>query len=109
MWLNEKFSPELLESQSQLTECMMEQIAEMEENIARARKADFKVHIHRMEVRNKVWVNHDNTFIEPLIFFSDPSTFSSVVDRGSAGFAESGKRAPSCVGLQTPDLQGPWN
>merc|ERR1719192_2048750 len=29
---------------------MLEQITEMEENIQRARKNDFKVHIHRMEI-----------------------------------------------------------
>jgi len=50
VWLNEKFAPDLLESQSPLVECMLEQIAEMEGNIARARSQDFKIHIHRMEI-----------------------------------------------------------
>jgi len=50
VWLNEKFAPDLLETQSQLVDCMLEQITEMEENIQRARKNDFKIHIHRMEI-----------------------------------------------------------
>ncbi|ESO90396.1 hypothetical protein LOTGIDRAFT_164323 [Lottia gigantea] len=49
-WLNEKFSPEILESKSDLVECMLEQITAMEENIQRAKKGDFKVSIHRMEI-----------------------------------------------------------
>ena len=49
-WFNEKFSPELLEAKTDLVDCMLEQISEMEENIARAKKGDFKVSLHRMEV-----------------------------------------------------------
>ncbi|KAJ8317656.1 hypothetical protein KUTeg_005560 [Tegillarca granosa] len=49
-WLNEKFSPDLLESKSDLVECMLEQINGMEENIKRAKRGDFKVSIHRMEI-----------------------------------------------------------
>ncbi|VDI55622.1 GINS complex subunit 4 [Mytilus galloprovincialis] len=49
-WLNEKFSPDLLECKVELVECMIDQITEMEENIKRAKKGDFKISIHRMEI-----------------------------------------------------------
>ena len=49
-WLNEKFSPDLLEAQPDIVDCVMEQLSEMEENIQRASKTEFKVSIHRMEV-----------------------------------------------------------
>ena len=49
-WLNEKFSPEFLENRSDIVDCMLEQVHEMEENIRRAKKGDFKVSIHKMEV-----------------------------------------------------------
>lgn len=49
-WLNEKFAPELLETRTELVECMLEQITQMEENIKRAKKGDFKVSLHRMEI-----------------------------------------------------------
>ena len=48
--LNEKFSPELLEHKADIVECMMEQLQQMEENIQKARKSDFKVSLHRLEV-----------------------------------------------------------
>ncbi|KAJ6652182.1 hypothetical protein lerEdw1_013126 [Lerista edwardsae] len=49
-WMNEKFSPELLESKSEIVECVVEQLEHMEENLKRARKGDLKVGIHWMEV-----------------------------------------------------------
>ena len=49
-WLNEKLAPDLLENKSDIVDCMMSQIQEMEENIQRAKKGDFKVSVHRMEV-----------------------------------------------------------
>ncbi|KAL3864572.1 hypothetical protein ACJMK2_006238 [Sinanodonta woodiana] len=49
-WLNEKFAEDLLEAKTDLVECMMEQISEMEDNIHRAKKGDFKVSIHRLEI-----------------------------------------------------------
>ena len=50
-WLNEKFSPDLLPHHSEIVDCMMEQLNVMQHNIDRARKADLKVSIHKMEVR----------------------------------------------------------
>lgn len=41
-WLNEKFSPELLEAKTDLVDCMLEQVTEMEENIKRAKKGGFQ-------------------------------------------------------------------
>ncbi|XP_069473787.1 DNA replication complex GINS protein SLD5 [Ambystoma mexicanum] len=49
-WLNEKFAPELLESKSEIVECVMEQLSHMEENLKRAKSGDLKVSIHRMEI-----------------------------------------------------------
>ncbi|XP_041370292.1 DNA replication complex GINS protein SLD5-like [Gigantopelta aegis] len=49
-WLNEKFAPELLEAKTDLVECMLGQITAMEENIKQAKRGDFKVSIHRMEI-----------------------------------------------------------
>uniref|UniRef100_A0A672NWA0 DNA replication complex GINS protein SLD5 n=1 Tax=Sinocyclocheilus grahami TaxID=75366 RepID=A0A672NWA0_SINGR len=49
-WLNEKFSPELLENKSELVECVMEQLTHMEENLQRVRKGDVKASVHRMEI-----------------------------------------------------------
>ena len=48
-WLNEKFAPELLELKGDIVDCMLEQINQMEENIQRAKKHDFKITIHKME------------------------------------------------------------
>ncbi|XP_068130762.1 DNA replication complex GINS protein SLD5 [Hyperolius riggenbachi] len=49
-WLNEKFSPELLESKSEIVECVMEQLNHMEQNLQRARQGDLKVSFHHMEI-----------------------------------------------------------
>ncbi|XP_067879482.1 DNA replication complex GINS protein SLD5 isoform X1 [Heterodontus francisci] len=49
-WLNEKFSPDLLENKSEIVECVMEQLDHMEQNLQRAKKGDLKVTIHRMEM-----------------------------------------------------------
>lgn len=49
-WLNEKFSPELLPNKSEIVDCVLEQLHEMQQNIDRAKKGDFKVGIHKMEL-----------------------------------------------------------
>uniref|UniRef100_A0AAV2MSK5 GINS complex subunit 4 n=1 Tax=Knipowitschia caucasica TaxID=637954 RepID=A0AAV2MSK5_KNICA len=49
-WLNEKFSPELLENKSEVVECVMEQLTHMEANLQRVKKGDAKASIHRMEI-----------------------------------------------------------
>jgi GINS complex subunit 4 len=50
VWLNEKFGPELLQHQSDLVDCMLDQIQQMEENLRKLKKNDFRVVIHRMEL-----------------------------------------------------------
>ena len=49
-WLNEKFAPEILPHQSDLVDCMLQQIAHMEENVKRLEKGDIRLMIHRMEL-----------------------------------------------------------
>uniref|UniRef100_A0A673C470 DNA replication complex GINS protein SLD5 n=1 Tax=Sphaeramia orbicularis TaxID=375764 RepID=A0A673C470_9TELE len=49
-WLNEKFSPELLENKSEVVECVMEQLTHMEANLQRVKKGDTKASVHRMEI-----------------------------------------------------------
>uniref|UniRef100_A0A8C6X7I1 GINS complex subunit 4 n=1 Tax=Naja naja TaxID=35670 RepID=A0A8C6X7I1_NAJNA len=49
-WMNEKCAPELLESKTEIVECVMEQLEHMEENLKRAKQGDLKISIHRMEV-----------------------------------------------------------
>ncbi|CAH2275134.1 DNA replication complex GINS SLD5 [Pelobates cultripes] len=49
-WLNEKFAPELLESKSEIIECVMEQLNHMEQNLQRARAGDLKISFHHMEI-----------------------------------------------------------
>eukprot|EP00092_Neocalanus_flemingeri_P008998 GFUD01009682.1.p1 GENE.GFUD01009682.1~~GFUD01009682.1.p1 ORF type:complete len:220 (+),score=67.38 GFUD01009682.1:37-696(+) len=57
-WLNEKHSPELLESKMEIVECMMEQVKTMEENLSRLKKEDMRIPVHRMELqRIKFMVN----------------------------------------------------
>ncbi|XP_061674265.1 DNA replication complex GINS protein SLD5 [Syngnathoides biaculeatus] len=49
-WRNEKFSPELLASQSEVVECVMEQLTHMEDNLQKVKKRDPKAAIHHMEI-----------------------------------------------------------
>ncbi|XP_076240265.1 DNA replication complex GINS protein SLD5 [Calliopsis andreniformis] len=49
-WLNEKFAPEILPHQSDLVDCMLQQITHMEENMKRLDKGDLRLMIHRMEL-----------------------------------------------------------
>ncbi|XP_076166881.1 DNA replication complex GINS protein SLD5 [Ptiloglossa arizonensis] len=49
-WLNEKFAPEILPHQSDLVDCMLQQITHMEENMKRLEKGDLRLMIHRMEL-----------------------------------------------------------
>ncbi|KAE8744976.1 hypothetical protein FOCC_FOCC008389 [Frankliniella occidentalis] len=49
-WLNEKFCPDLLPSQDSYVEAMMEQIQQMEDNLTKLKKTDFRVEVHHMEL-----------------------------------------------------------
>lgn len=49
-WLNEKFSPEILPNQIDHVDCLLEQIKEMEDNLAKLSKTDLKVDLHKLEM-----------------------------------------------------------
>ena len=49
-WMNEKLAPELLHARSEVVECMLEQVKEMEENVRRVKKGDFVASLHQLEV-----------------------------------------------------------
>jgi GINS complex subunit 4 len=49
-WTNEKFSPRLLPAQTELLSCLLEQLSQMEANLAQVGKADFRIPLHKMEV-----------------------------------------------------------
>ena len=49
-WLNEKFSPRLLPPATEVLNCLMEQLAQLENNLVQVSKTDFRVPLHKMEV-----------------------------------------------------------
>jgi GINS complex subunit 4 len=49
-WQNERFAPELLEHKTEVVDCILEQIKEMEENLSHVRKGDFVAGIHQLEL-----------------------------------------------------------
>ncbi|KAL0132844.1 hypothetical protein PUN28_000504 [Cardiocondyla obscurior] len=49
-WMNERFAPEILSHHSELVDCMLQQIAHMEENVKRLDKSDLRALVHRMEL-----------------------------------------------------------
>jgi hypothetical protein len=49
-WQNERFAPELLEHKTEVVDCILEQIKEMEENLSHVGRGDFVAGIHRLEV-----------------------------------------------------------
>lgn len=49
-WLNEKFAPKLLPYQAGIVEGIIDQIRYMEENINSAKKGDFRITVHRLEL-----------------------------------------------------------
>ncbi|XP_011164469.1 DNA replication complex GINS protein SLD5 isoform X2 [Solenopsis invicta] len=49
-WMNERCAPEILPHQSDLVDCMLQQIAHMEENIKRLDRSDLRALVHRMEL-----------------------------------------------------------
>lgn len=49
-WLNEKFAPELIPHQTAVVECIIEQIKHMESNIKSAKKGDFRIALHKLEL-----------------------------------------------------------
>jgi hypothetical protein len=57
-WLNEKFAPELLEHKTGIVECIIEQINHMENNIKTAKKGDFRIAIHKLEIDRIKFILH---------------------------------------------------
>ncbi|CAI8031390.1 DNA replication complex GINS protein SLD5 [Geodia barretti] len=49
-WQNERFAPELLEHKTEVVDCVLEQIKEMEENLSHVGRGDFVAGIHRLEL-----------------------------------------------------------
>ncbi|XP_037091054.1 DNA replication complex GINS protein SLD5-like [Pollicipes pollicipes] len=49
-WIDERMCPELLEYDGDVVDCMLDQIHQMEANLKRVSKTDFKISIHKMEV-----------------------------------------------------------
>lgn len=49
-WVTERMSPTLEHHQSDLVDCMIDQITQMTENLKRCKKQDFRLAIHKMEV-----------------------------------------------------------
>ena len=50
-WINEKFSPELLEPQIEIVDCLMEQIVSMEDHLLSLEKGSFAIALHKMEIQ----------------------------------------------------------
>ncbi|XP_069702248.1 DNA replication complex GINS protein SLD5 [Periplaneta americana] len=50
IWLNERNCPELLQHQTDVVDCMLDQIHQMEDNLCKLKKNDFRVVIHRQEL-----------------------------------------------------------
>ncbi|XP_071543516.1 DNA replication complex GINS protein SLD5 isoform X2 [Panulirus ornatus] len=49
-WITERMSPTLEQNQSELVDCMLDQINQMAENLKRLKKHDFRLAIHKMEI-----------------------------------------------------------
>lgn len=49
-WMNEKLSVDILEHQSDVVDCMLEQVQEMEENLKQLKKGDFRISVHNLEL-----------------------------------------------------------
>ncbi|KAL5471487.1 hypothetical protein EMCRGX_G029608 [Ephydatia muelleri] len=49
-WQNEKFAPEILECRTEVVDCVMELIRDMEENISHVKRGDLVAGIHKLEL-----------------------------------------------------------
>lgn len=49
-WIDERMCPELLPYEGDVVDCMLDQVEQMEANLKRVNKTDFKVSIHKLEV-----------------------------------------------------------
>nr|CAH7755197.1 unnamed protein product [Callosobruchus chinensis] len=49
-WVNEKFAPEILPHKMEVVDCLLGQIAYMEENLQSLACTDFRKSVHQLEV-----------------------------------------------------------
>jgi len=49
-WIDERMCPDLLDYDGDVVDCMLDQIHQMEANLKRVKKTDFKISVHKMEV-----------------------------------------------------------
>lgn len=97
-WMNEKFSPEILPHQSDLVDCMLQQIVHMENNIKRLDKNDLRALVHRMELDRIQYVisSYLRTRLEKIEKYTfhilseetNRSTEESYLTAGELGFAK---------------------
>lgn len=50
VWVNEKLCPDLLPYESELVECLLDQIQHMERSLQKIKKGDFRIVFHKMEL-----------------------------------------------------------
>ncbi|PRD28550.1 UNVERIFIED_CONTAM: Gins4 [Trichonephila clavipes] len=50
VWVNEKLSPELMQYEGELVDCMLDQIQYMETSLQKIQKEDFRIVFHKMEL-----------------------------------------------------------
>lgn len=70
-WINEKFSPELLEPQAEIVDCLMEQLTRTEEHISTLERGHFGIAIHKMELQRIRFLVSFLTFIFDADFIFD--------------------------------------
>ncbi|KAL0275315.1 UNVERIFIED_CONTAM: hypothetical protein PYX00_003202 [Menopon gallinae] len=98
-WVNEKYCPELLKHESDLVDCMMDQIKQMEANISTLERDDFRLVPHQMEVDRIRYVisSYLRTRLEKIEMFAeyliknDYNTSNEeerLMSRGEFAFAE---------------------
>jgi len=49
-WCNETNAPELLQPKTEMVECMLEQVSDMENNLQTLSKGDLRIFVHKMEI-----------------------------------------------------------
>ncbi|CAD5122457.1 DgyrCDS10880 [Dimorphilus gyrociliatus] len=94
-WMNEALSPELLMNKSDIIDCMMEQINEMENNIQRVKTNDLKIYIHKMELER----------IRYLLTSYLRIRIKKIEKYATAIMMEDGKRDPDDAKLTDSELQ----
>lgn len=50
VWVNEKLSPDLLQYEGELVECLLDQVQHMENSLQNIKKEDFRIVFHKMEL-----------------------------------------------------------